>query len=442
MRLHALATAVATLALAGGTLHVPAQAASRTAAPTSAEHVSFTDWDFGHHDPGGSYDGTRRSTGRGAHALTLATPTGSRSYTDPFAATPTPTPYDEGSWTSPRVRTAFGLTELVASWNARTPGGSWIETSVQGVAEDGSTSKWYVLGRWADDDTAFHPTSLGGQRDDLATVSVDTLVTRNAHTFDSYRINVALLRPAGSTVSPSVDLVGAMASAVPDTGTPPVAPPTTMTRTLVLDVPTYSQENHIGDYPQWDNGGEAWCSPTSTSMVVAYWHRGPSPAEYAWVTTDHPGHTDPWVDHAARHTFDYAYDGAGNWPFNTAYAGRFGLEGFVTRLRDLDEAEQFIKAGIPVVTSVSFAKGELDGAGYGTNGHLMTIVGFTRAGDVVVNDPASHLVRSDDQVRTTYPRQQFSNAWIGHTGGIAYVVHPESVRLPRPTRLQRAEPNW
>ena len=43
----------------------------------------------------------------------------------------------------------------------------------------------------------------------------------------------------------------------------------------------------------------------------------------------------------------------------------------------------------------------------------------------------------------TYDRaSSSSNAWIGHTGGIAYVVHPESVRLPRPTRLQRAEPNW
>ena len=178
-------------------------------------------------------------------------------------------------------------------------------------------------------------------------------------------------------------------------------------------------------------------------MVVAYWQRGPSAADYAWVTADHPGHTDPQVDYAARHTFDYAYDGAGNWPFNTAYAATFGLEGFVTRLRDLDEAEQFIKAGIPVVTSVSFKKGELDGAGYGTNGHLMTIVGFTADGDVVVNDPASHLVQSDDQVRTTYDRQQFSNAWIGHTGGHRLRDPPRvGAAAAAGRRLQRAEPNW
>ena len=318
-----------------------------------------------HRDPGGTYDGTRRSTGRGPHALTLGTPTGSRSYTDPYAATPAPTPYDEGSWTSPRVRTAFGLTELVASWNARTPGGLVDRDLGAGRGRRRQHLEVVRPGSLGRRRHAFHPTSLGGQRDDLATVSIDTLVARNGHTFGSYRIRVALLRPAGSTVTP----VGRTWSA----RWPPTVPRRRHASgrpadhddaaTRVLDVPTYSQENHVGDYPQWDNGGEAWCSPTSTSMVVAYWRRGPSPADYAWVTADHPGHTDPWVDYAARHTFDYAYDGAGNWPFNTAYAGRFGLEGFVTRLRDLDEAEQFIKAGIPVVTSVSFAKGELDGAG-------------------------------------------------------------------------------
>ncbi len=273
MRRHALVTAAAAFALAGSTLLAPASAAP----PTAAEHVTFTPWDFGARNPGGTYDGTRRAVGNGEHALELGTPTGTRSYTDPFATTPTAKTYDEGTWTSPRVSTAFGLTELVASWNAHTPGGSWVETSVQGVADDGTTSKWYVLGRWADDDAAFHPTSLGGQRDDLATVSIDTLVTRNAHTFDSYRIKVALLRPTGSTVTPSVGLVGAMASNVPDSDTPPVAPPTTMTRTEVLDVPTYSQELHTGDYEQWDGGGEAWCSPTSTSMVVGYWKQGAEP---------------------------------------------------------------------------------------------------------------------------------------------------------------------
>jgi hypothetical protein len=435
MRRHALVTTAAALALAATTLHAPAQA--KTKAPDTTTHVTFTRWDFGDGDPaGGTHDGTAVTGG----ALTMAAPTATRGYDDPFDTATVSRSYDESSWTSPTVDPTFGLTELVASWNAHTPDGTWVETSVQGVADDGTSSKWYVLGRWADDDAntpEFHPTSLGGQADSLATVSIDTLVALNGHTFDTYRIKVSLLRPAGSASAPSVDMVGAMASSVPEVKKR-VAPPTTMTEDKVLDVPTYSQELHVGHYPQYDNGGEAWCSPTSTAMVLDYWGAGPTEADYAWVLADDPDHVDPWVDHAARHTFDYNYDGAGNWPFNTAYAGASGLEGFVTRLRDLTEAEAMIKAGIPVVTSVSFKKSELDGAGYGTNGHLMVIVGFTKDGDVVVNDPASHLIPDDDQVRVTYDRQQFSDAWIGHTGGIAYVIHPDDGGLP----VAKAEANW
>src|SRR3954464_6380401 len=128
-------------------------------------------------------------------------------------------------------------------------------------------------------------------------------------------------------------------------------------------------------------------------MVVASWGAGPSVAETAWV--DPPDIAQ--VDFTARNVFDYTYDGAGNWPFNAAYAAtRPRMRAFVTRLRSLTEAEEFIASGIPLVTSVSFKKGERDGAGYGTNGHLMVVAGFTESGDVVCNDPASHLIAGND----------------------------------------------
>src|SRR5699024_9515456 len=122
-----------------------------------------------------------------------------------------------------------------------------------------------------------------------------------------------------------------------------------------LDVPKYSPEIHEGAYPKWDGGGEAWCSPTSTAMVLSYWGRGPTEEQMSWVN---PEYKDPQVDFAARGTYDYSYDGAGNSPFNIAYAVRFGLDGFVTRLHSLTELEQYIKAGIPVITSESFEEGE------------------------------------------------------------------------------------
>src|SRR5690606_37480715 len=115
-------------------------------------------------------------------------------------------------------------------------------------------------------------------------------------------------------------------------------------------------------------------------------------------------HLDPQVDYAARHTYDHDYEGAGNWPFNTAYAAGFdGMDGFVTRLRSLAEAERFVEAGIPLVISVSFDEEDMDGAGYSTNGHLFVIAGFTEDGDVIINDPAT---AQDDTVTRVYRRDQ------------------------------------
>ncbi|HET6988270.1 MAG TPA: peptidase C39 family protein [Kribbella sp.] len=371
-------------------------------------------------------------------ALTFGTSTGTTSYVDPFGDG-TAKSYDQTSWISPQVSTGFGVTELVASWNATTPPGTWVEVSMAGTTNAGTSTKWYVLGRWSsgDDTTAgdIHRTSVPAQDDADGSVAVDTFTAATGRWLDRWQLKVTLYRLSGTTQSPVVRSVGAMASRLPGDKKVAVSP-LGGAEGVVLDVPTYSQETHIGQYPQWDGGGEAWCSATSTAMVLDYYGAGPTPAETAWVD---PAYTDPQVDHSARSVFDYSYDGAGNWPFNTAYAGTRGVDGFITRLRSLTEAEQFIKAGIPLVASLSFKKGDLPGAGYGTNGHLMVIVGFDQAGNVVVNDPASHLIASNDQVRTTYDRAAFENAWVPHSGGLVYVIHPAGLALPAPVDPQH---NW
>ena len=171
-------------------------------------------------------------------------------------------------------------------------------------------------------------------------------------------------------------------------------------------------------------------------MVVEFWGRGPSADDLAWVD---PSYADPSVDFAARSTYDAAYRGTGNWPFNTAYAARFGLEAFVTQLRSLTEAEAFVRARIPVVTSIASRPGELDGFLFsgGTNGHLVVVIGFDADGDPIVNDPAA---RSDAAVRRVYDRAQFERVWLRGSGGTAYIIYPSSVALP-PAPADAA-PNW
>ena len=98
-------------------------------------------------------------------------------------------------------------------------------------------------------------------------------------------------------------------------------------------------------------------------------------------------------------------------------------------MRSLNEAERFIKAGIPLAISTSFTSSQLSGAGFGTNGHLMVIVGFDSAGNVVVNDPASGMRASNAYVRKTYNRAQLENAWA-RSGGTTYVMRPTWKALP------------
>src|SRR5438094_8821895 len=345
------------------------------------------------------------------------------SYTDPHRGTTRS--YEVGTWTSPAYATGFGFSERVSSWIAETPTGTFSRVSMQAVRADGSPTKWYTMGIWAsgDSDADILRTSVGGQGDADGFVAIDTFFAKD-HPMWGYELGLALYRPVGSSASPAVRRIGAVAS--DPVNTKPYLPSaTTMTKDKVLPVRQFSQEIHAGQYPQYDGGGEAWCSPTSTSMVVDYWDKGPSPSEYAYVPIEF---ADPWVDYTARYVYDYHYQGAGNWPFNVAYAGARGLDGEVTQLHSLAEAEQFIKAGIPLVASIAFTSNKLDGFLFkSTSGHLLVIVGFMANGDPVVNDPAA---TSDATVQRVYDRAQFEQNWMTSTGGIVYVIHPASVPLP------------
>lgn len=393
--------------------------------------VDFHQWRSTHDFRKGRAHGLRPAPGGG---LRIGRPAGTVEHTEPDLGT-TRT-YEYGTWTSPYYRQGFGATQLVASWNARTPEDTWLQVEMRGRTDTGDSTSWYVMGRWALGDQDIIRTTVSDQEDASGFVSVDTFVANSGVTLRGYQLRVTLYRAAGTHVSATLDMVGAMTSAIPDRFTVPTSPPAGAWG-RELPVPRFSQNIHSGEYPQYGGGGEAWCSPTSTAMVVKYWGRGPSAEDLAWVD---PSYQDPQVDHAARFTYDKDYDGTGNWPFNTAYAASFGLAGHITRLSSLADVERYIRAGIPVITSQSFLASELDGAGYGTAGHLMVIVGFTEDGDVIANDPASS---SDDAVRNVYQREQFETIWLrtkrhnasggisSGSGGIAYIIAPPWKRLPR-----------
>lgn len=360
----------------------------------------------------GTHDGTIGTDLRGI----VLGGTSKGSYADPYGRT---IDDERGTWTSAAVRTPFAFDQLVASWNATTPPGTWIEVQMRASGSSRAT-KWYTLAVWSSGDDTIHRTTLKGQNDRDGRVNVDTFEKEDGSPeLTSYELRVTLHRVTGSSATPSVTLVAAIVSRA----TEYVIPSAFGGVPRDLDVPVLSQETHTGHYPEYDGGGEAWCSPTSTAMVLGFWKTGPGVADL--VAFPGGAHADAQVDHAARYTYDWSYSGAGNWPFNTAHAASYGLEGFVTRLRSLREAELFIEAGVPLVASVN---GVLPGFLFtSTNGHLLVIRGFAANGDVITNDPA---VRANAQARKVYPRADFERVWLGGSTGTVYVIHPPAVRLP------------
>jgi len=413
-----------TAALIGSVLVPPAGGAVPPAGRSApSRQIDYAQWSSTVELKHGTFAGVRAATGR----LRLGTPVGSRRYAALGGGT---TKYSFGQWTSPWTSPGFGLTELIPSWDATTPAGSWVQIQARGRS-NGQRSSWDTIARWSRGDTTFRRTSLGAQADDLAQVATDTLRATSGAGLTSWQLRVTLFRRSGTSSMPTVDSIGAMGSRLPKVNSVRTSRPG-VARGVTLNVPEYSQMTHRGDYPKYGNGGQAWCSPTATSMVLGYYRRLPPAAEYSWVKS----HRDRFVDHAARMTYDYGYEGTGNWAFNTAYASTYVRSAFVTRLRSLREAERFIRAGIPVVASVAFGRGELSGAPISSsNGHLMVIVGFTSAGNVVVNDPAAP---DNASVRRVYQRGQFENVWLPESGGLVYVLRTAAQDLPE----RPASYNW
>ena len=436
---------------AAGTLLVPDAVRAAPRPPSARDSdppIRYTACTGSHQWRAGQPHGVRVLPGRRA-GITIGHPAGTTSYTDPYSGTTGEWEY--ATWTSPSYPLGFAASELVASWNADTPPDTWLQVELHGTYSDGSTTPWYVMGRWAYADGDVKRTSVDGQQDPYAGIYTDTFAVDADDAaagigLVSYRLRATLYRTPGSRTSPRLFRLGAFASTIPPRFEVPASVPG-LRRQVELRVPRYSQQIHAGQYPEYDNGGEAWCSPTSVEMLIEYWGKRPTAAQLAWVD---PAYADPQVDYAARYTYDYAYEGTGNWPFNAAYAAAWGgLDAIVTQLGSLNDAERLVARGIPVVCSLSFYDSELDGAGYSSAGHLLDIIGFTAGGDVIVNDPFSPR---DDAVRHVYDRRQFETVWLrtqrhltnGKTGsgsgGVVYLIKP--FHLPWPAATPGRPQRW
>ena len=314
--------------------------------------------------------------------------------------------YWVGEATSPELPAPFAFKEAIASWNASTPAGAWVEILMR-VDLGGLWTKWYNLGIWAStsDTITRHSVRLQGDTDGF--VAVDTLVlTNKKNTPTQYQLKFRLFSADGSAAATLTNASLAFSTAADKPKE--LQPGNPAYWGTLLAVPECSQMV----YP---DGGEVWCSPTSTSMVLGFWGTDPGPCE-------------PRVRAAVEGVYDVIYDGHGNWPFNTAYAAARGYEAYVVRFSSMAQVEPWIAAGVPVVVSFAWGKSDLTGAAIpSSSGHLAVLVGFDSSGNPIVNDPAAS---ADADVQRTYLRAEFESLWLEHSGGTSYLIYPAGHPVP------------
>jgi hypothetical protein len=301
-----------------------------------------------------------------------------------------------GTWMSDVVRAAMPFTELIPSWNATVPPGTGVTFHVQTRdARSGEWSPWLYMGQWGRTPVNSSEDRLG--EFDHGVVRIDTLALDRPA--DAYQIRATLLSfDLNRNVNPSIRRIAVSYSGQVDDAE--------KRSRLVEDIKLTGEWARSLPIPFRAQGVEAnplagqVCSPTSTSMVMA------------WAGVDRS------TEENALAIYDEQHDMFGNWNRAVQRAGSLGLDAWLTRFRNWDQVKVQIAQSQPVIASIKFKKGEFPSALYSeTAGHLIVIRGFTKSGDVIVNDPASRL-KGDGVV---YKADELAHAWFGN-GGVGYII--------------------
>lgn len=294
-----------------------------------------------------------------------------------------------GRWTSAETPTAFPFTELLPSWNVSAPSetGLRMEVRVRSVRRQ-RWSPWLYVGSWG----RTLPSAQRVTACPQGIVNVDYLALDTPA--DAYQVRVHFLSfSPEKAAAPVLRRVAVCYSGVTGERREP-APLEGWVRDL--NVPFRTQK----DAPRSLSGDI--CSPTSVTMVLA-----------------HFGIDRPVVENALA-IWDGENEIFGNWGRAVARASELGMEGWLTRFRSWDSVKQQIAAGQPVIASIRFKAGAFPSAVLSqTSGHLIVIRGFTPAGDVIVNDPASR----DRGNGAVYRAEELARAWFHH-GGVGYIIRP------------------
>ncbi|MGE5588874.1 MAG: peptidase C39 family protein [Clostridia bacterium] len=302
-----------------------------------------------------------------------------------------------GTVTSRPLRTAFAFNNVVPSWNITAPEGTGAVIEVRAGFDDSRWTSWYEIARWG---KLRSPGAPGLKKDASGFVNEDTLELSSKASVLQYRITLV---SENRDATPVLRLVAlCYADTTNEAAVPAFAPPSDPAQApwvRDLPVPFRSQRS------EGPSIAGRICSPTCVAMAL----------EYHGVSV--PTGT------VAAQAYDSLNSIYGNWPFNTAAAALYGFEAYVTRFPGFEPVQAEIAAGRPVIISIRFGPGQLKGGPLtSTSGHLILVRGFTKDGDVIVNDPAG---RTEAEGHVVYKREELLRAW---RNGVAYIIRPLAIR--------------
>lgn len=296
--------------------------------------------------------------------------------------------WETNQWVSGEIDPGIAWVDVVPSWDVEgTESGGHVEVKIERGGEKYSFGPWSLKGR----------TSIENQKGSAGALYTDTFVPSVSG--GGAKFTVTLVAGPGGEMPRLRWLRLAFSAGKGD------ELPWRGEAIEALAVPIRAQ----GDYP----GGNVLCSPTSVSMVLNYWAKQ---LNRPLLDADVP------IVQACVH--DVAWKGTGNWAFNTAFATtRPGLSAYVARLANVNTLEEWLKKGVPVITSVSYGLLKGKPARDDNDGHLVVAVGVDRDGNIVFNDPGKK------PNRLTYGRQAFERAWAVSNNTV-YLIHPDRWDVP------------
>lgn len=302
-----------------------------------------------------------------------------------------------GVFTTVRHRTTEAVAALLATWTAEVPPGTALGVEVRVGSGREAYGPWFELGRrgvaWLLDAALLPPDEPDrGELDfELARLHVDWLEARRPVSWWQLRFTLSSVMPEGGprVRGWAVSATGKGPDDGSDANSGRSGLPVERRRPdrVVLPVPFRSQ--------RWEERSVAdrICLPTSLAMA----------AEYLGVVE--PTMTWARLCHDPRHAI------FGNWAYAVAAAGERGLRGWAELGSTTDEVLDVVAAGWPVIMSIRYERGALDGAAVSeTAGHLVLLVGWEDGGRrLLFHDPAG--AGAAEGRERSYRRDQIEAAW-------------------------------